>query len=186
MVQNTPGASKVCASSDFALRKGFGGTRGWFSGVSVKIAVLGCNSLNEVHDMETFNTPILLDYIAIYALVFRVNLPPAWYGPMKPRHPPSYFIVPSLGYLPSIFAFIPALRQTPCKYQHIYSVYMLSYKHIYIIHIYHHIYIYYNYSQRLRFQQSHPSTPTTGGGEQTMTMSGGGATLEHLYLHIHI
>ena len=24
------------------------------------------------------------------------------------------FVVPSLGYLPSIFAFIPALRQIPC------------------------------------------------------------------------
>ena len=34
------------------------------------------------------------------------------------------FLVPSLGYLPSIFTFIPALSQIPSKYQRMYNIFL--------------------------------------------------------------
>ena len=52
-----------------------------------------------------------------YALVFRVNLPPPWYGlprPWAPAQRPTIrvFKAAALPYLP----FIPALSQISCKY----------------------------------------------------------------------
>ena len=99
----------------------------------------------------------------VYASVFRVNLPPPWYGPPRPwprAHRPTIRLCKAacLPYLP----FIPALCQIPCKYH-------ANQRCL----------------QRLRLHQP-PFTPihthhrSTGGGE-TMTMfGGGGATLEHI------
>ena len=66
-----------------------------------------------LHRCQTVDSNIFI-YIYIYASVFRVNLPPH----MVPPDPGPRPTVPPLvqGCLPSIFAFIPALSQIPCKY----------------------------------------------------------------------
>ena len=88
--------------------------------------------------------------------------PPPWYGPGRSIGPGTWhaFTAPSLGYVPSMFAFVPALSRVPCKYHR----------------ILHHL-------QRLRLHQpafppihNHPPTPT-GAGQGTMTIPGGGVGL---------
>ena len=47
--------------------------------------------------------------------------PPPWYGPGRSTGPGTWhaFTAPSLGYVPSMFAFVPALSRVPCKYHRI-------------------------------------------------------------------
>ena len=47
--------------------------------------------------------------------------PPPWYGPGRGTGPGTWhaFTAPSLGYVPSMFAFVPALSRVPCKYHKI-------------------------------------------------------------------
>ena len=86
-------------------------------------------------------------FIFIYGPILRPATPP-WYSPMKPgcqHYIDNIFIVASLGYLPSIFAFIPSFSPVPCKY-HI-GFYTICRDHDSIN------------------QHSHPSTTTPRGGE---------------------
>ena len=47
--------------------------------------------------------------------------PPPWYGPGRSIGPGTWhaFTAPSLSYVPSRFAFVPALSRVPCKYHRI-------------------------------------------------------------------
>ena len=62
-------------------------------------------------------------YIIIYGPVLRPATPPPppWYGPGRSTGPGTWhaFTAPSLGYVPSMFAFVPALSRVPCKYHRI-------------------------------------------------------------------
>ena len=123
-----------------------------------------CLKLNQKHQIDVI-------HIYIYALVFRVNFTPPWYGrprPWAPAQRPTIqlFKAACLPYLP----FIPALSQIPCKYHAIQDR-----------------------LQRLRLHQPaftpihahHRSTGRRGANHDHAQGEGGrGATLEHIYTYM--
>ena len=107
--------------------------------------------------------------MCVYALVFRVNLPPPWYGPPDPgpRHN-----VPPLGYS-RLLAFHICLL-----FPHLVKLLANTVQFNTTCNDYDSI-----------SQHSHQSTRTTGpqggrGASHDHAPGGGGATLEHLYIFL--
>ena len=102
-------------------------TSGTFSGVgfALPIATVAKNvgAMIEEGEIEDELDMIYTVLYAIYGPVLRPATPPPppWYGPGRGTGPGTWhaFTAPSLGYVPSMFAFVPALSRVPCKYHKI-------------------------------------------------------------------